>query len=226
MVRVLAVADEVVQSLWSERARTHRPELIVSCGDLPFDYLEYLVSTLNVPLVFVPGNHDPLLPALRRSRGGLLLDSGMPVPDVAPGGGENADRRVLDVGPLRIAGLGGSLRYREGPHQYSQREFGRRARSVIRRSRRLRRRDGRGPDLLLTHAPPAGVGDREDLPHRGFQALHTVVEQLQPAFLLHGHIHPYGEPQPDRMMGATRVCNVVGHRIIEVPDPASERSEG
>jgi Icc-related predicted phosphoesterase len=71
-------------------------------------------------------------------------------------------------------------------------------------------------DLLLTHAPPAGLGDRDDPPHRGFEALHGVVERLQPQFLLHGHIHPYGEPQPDRALGATRVCNVVGHRVIEV----------
>ncbi|HVX44871.1 MAG TPA: metallophosphoesterase [Mycobacteriales bacterium] len=219
MVRVLAVADEVVPSLWSERVRTYRPDLVVSCGDLPFDYLEYLVSTLNVPLVFVPGNHDPALPRLRRSRGGLLLQAGLPVPEVGPGGCDNADRQVLDVGGLRIAGLGGCRRYRDGPHQYTEREFRARARTVTRRARRLRRRDGHGVDLLLTHAPPAGVGDRDDAPHRGFAGLHGVVQRVQPRFLLHGHIHPYGESQPDRVLGATRVSNVVGYRVIEVPEP-------
>ncbi len=32
-------------------------ELIVSCGDLPSHYLEYIVFHVNVPLYYVMGNH-------------------------------------------------------------------------------------------------------------------------------------------------------------------------
>ncbi|HEX3812314.1 MAG TPA: metallophosphoesterase [Mycobacteriales bacterium] len=218
MTRVLAVADEVVESLWSQQVRRHAPDLLVACGDLPFDYLEYLVSTLDVPAVFVPGNHDPDVGGVRQSRAGLPVRDGLPAVPVGPAGLVNADRRIVDAAGLRLAGLGGCLRYRPGPNQYSQRQFAGRARSLRRRAAARKWRDGQAVDILLTHAPPAGLGDEEDLPHRGFTALHDLVERLRPALLLHGHIHPHGIPRPDRMMGATRVCNVVGYRLIDLPD--------
>ncbi|MDQ3576056.1 MAG: metallophosphoesterase, partial [Actinomycetota bacterium] len=72
-------------------------------------------------------------------------------------------------------------------------------------------------DVLLTHSPPRGVGDREDASHQGFECLHAVVRALKPSALVHGHIHPHGEPVPDRTMGATRVINAVGYRVLEIP---------
>ena len=88
----------------------------------------------------------------------------------------------------------------------------------MRTAARKSRRDGRPVDVLLTHAPPKDCGDRDDPPHRGFACLHTVVERLRPDLLLHGHIHPHGQPVPDREMGKTRIVNTVGYRILEVPD--------
>ena len=219
VVRILAVADETVESLWQPTVRRLAPDLVVACGDLPFDYLEYLVSTLNVPTVFVPGNHDPDRSGVRGSRSGLTLRAGMPAESPGPAGAENADGRVVDAGGLRLAGLGGSLRYRPGPNQYTQRELARRARRLRCRTA-WRRRDGHGVDVVLTHAPPAGVGDGEDRPHHGFDALHGLVASLRPRLLLHGHIHPYGAPAPDRVIGATTVCNVVGYRLIDTPGHA------
>ncbi len=54
MPRILAVADEVDESLGGEALAQLRPDLMLSAGDLPFDYLEYLVTVLNVPLLYVP----------------------------------------------------------------------------------------------------------------------------------------------------------------------------
>jgi Icc-related predicted phosphoesterase len=85
---------------------------------------------------------------------------------------------------------------------------------------KAQRRDGRDVDILLTHSPPLGCGDADDPPHRGFAALHDVVTALSPRLLLHGHIHPYGQPAPDRFLGDTRVVNVVGHKLLEF-DPHS-----
>lgn len=216
MVRVLAVADETEESLWRLEVRRLAPDLVVGCGDLPWDYLEYLSSTLDVPVVFVPGNHDPEIERVQRSWGGLALRDGLPTDDPRPRGCINADQQVVDVAGLRIAGLGGCVRYRPGPHQYTQREYARRARRLAVRFRRQRRRDGRGLDLLLTHAPPRGLGDREDRPHQGIQTLHTLVPALRPSFLLHGHIHPYGEKMVDRELAGVPVYNVVPHRLVEV----------
>lgn len=223
MVRVLAVSDEVVERLWRPTVRRHpRPELVLAAGDLPFDYLEYLLDRLSVPLVYVPGNHDPDVSGRRVSRAGLVLRAGLPSSDPGPAGADNADGGVLDAAGLRIAGLGGSLRYRKGPNQWSQEQMARRGRRLVRRAHRLRRRDGRGVDVLLTHAPPLGCGDGDDPPHHGFAALHDVVAALSPRLLLHGHIHPYGQHLPDRTIGTTRVVNVVGAKTFEVPDAVAE----
>jgi hypothetical protein len=221
-VRILAVSDEEDPRLQIPAARRLRPDVLLAAGDLDRDYLDYLSNLFEVPLVFVPGNHDPDTSGLRRSRGGLLLRAGLPVAEVGPAGGRDADGAVVDVAGLRIAGLGGSIRYRPGPNQYTQREQARRGRRLVRRAARAGRRDGRSVDVLLTHSPPAGCGDTDDAPHRGFDALHDVVARLRPRLLLHGHIHPYGQPAPDHFLGGTRVVNVVGHKLLTFdarPDP-------
>ncbi len=219
MVRLLAVADEVNDALWGARAATLAPDLVLAAGDLPWDYLEFLASVTDRPVVFVPGNHDPAVVDARAHRSGQFLRAGMPCDPPRPIGCRNADGTVLDAAGLRIAGLGGCVRYRPGPNQYSQREFHRRAARLLRRVGRLQRRSPGPVDVLLTHAPPLGLGDEPDPCHVGISALHQVVETLAPSWHLHGHIHPYGQPRPDRRAGDTTIRNVVPYRMFEI-DPA------
>jgi Icc-related predicted phosphoesterase len=224
MVRVLAVSDEVNDALAADPGGVggvRGVELIVACGDLPFDYLASLMNALDVPLVFVPGNHDPDLSGYRSSRAGLTLRGGMPARPPWPDGAVNADGRVVDAAGLRLAGLGGCLRYNFGPNQYTDRQQARRAWALRRRARWRRLRDGRGIDVLLTHAPPRDVGDGDDPPHRGFSALHGLVAGLQPTALLHGHVHPYGAAArhgavEHGRLGRTMVCNVTGWHPFEI----------
>ncbi len=217
VVRVLAVSDEVDESLLADRGAGRDADLILACGDLPFEYLGRLMDDLDRPLVFVPGNHDPEVSGYRTGRSGLVVRAGLPATPPWPPGAVNADGRVVDVAGLRIAGLGGSLRYREGPNQYSERQQARRARALARRAAWRRHRDGRPVDVLITHAPPQGVGDGDDPPHRGFACLHSLAARLRAGLLLHGHVHPYGAAEPDRSMGATVVRNVVGRHLFDVP---------
>ncbi|WP_326955843.1 metallophosphoesterase family protein [Amycolatopsis sp. NBC_01286] len=214
MPKALVVADEVDERLWTDAVRSRPVDLVIGAGDLPYDYLAFLASALDAPCVFVPGNHDPDLTGYTRY-GGLSMKDGFPTVWPGPAGGVNADGRVVDVAGIRFAGLGGSIRYNDGPNQWTQRQQARRSRALERRARRRRRRDGRDVDVLLTHSPPLDLGDREDPPHRGFSCLHETIDRLRPKWLLHGHIHPHGEPVPDRVVGDTRIRNVVGHRIME-----------
>jgi hypothetical protein len=204
---MLAVSDEVVDGP-RRTAGLRGVDLIVAAGDLPFDYLAELCDQLDRPGVLVPGNHDPDISGYAQ-RGGMWLRAGQPAAWPGPAGYTDADGRVVDVAGLRVAGLGGCLRYRPGPNQWTQAEQGRRA-------RRTAHRDGRPVDVLLTHAPPRHCGDREDGPHQGFSCLHDVVAALRPRLLVHGHIHPYGEQVPDRVLGRTRVVNVVGRKVLEL----------
>jgi len=186
MVRALAVSDEEVSYLHAERAVALGVDLVIAAGDLSFDYLGVLIDLVNRPAVFVPGNHDSELPGYPKHTD-LSLRTGTPKNGPAPAGFVNAEGRVVDVGGVRVAGLGGSLRYRPGPNQWSELEQARRGRRLVRAAHRLHRRDGRRVDILLTHAPPRHCGDREDQPHRGFQCLHEVVAALQPRLLVSLH---------------------------------------
>ena len=224
-VRVLAVSDEVDGAIVADPGPVRGADLIVACGDLPFEYLGSLMNALDIPLVFVPGNHDPDLSGYRSSRAGLTLRAGMPVRAPWPDGAMNADGHVVDAAGLRLAGLGGCLRYRDGPNQYTDRQQARRALALRAAARWRRQRDGRGVDLLLTHAPPRGVGDGDDPPHRGFTALHGLTAALRPAALLHGHVHPvraYGAQAESGRIGRTVVCNVTGWHLLEIEPGTGE----
>ena len=212
--RILAVADEVEESLYGDRLDTLRPDFVIGCGDLPFDYLEYLVSRVNVPLYYVPGNHDPSLKEPDTTWTPLRAVVELPPP--GPEGCINVDGRVVEVRGLRIAGLGGSLRYKEGPNQYSQAQMGRRALRLELRLRLNRVRNGRKLDVLVTHAPPFGLAQAEDAAHVGFVAFLRLIRSFRPLLAVHGHIHPYGRVLPERKVGPTRVVNAVPFRLIEL----------
>jgi hypothetical protein len=221
MTRILAISDEVDPYIDDGGVQEIRPQLVVSCGDLPFDYLEYVVTVANVPLLFVPGNHDPDLRG--RPRQGDLLSLFMPGPQGAGGDGAqrpegctNVDGRITDAAGLRVCGLGGSMRYSGGPNQYSEAEMRRRARLVAAKVRARNLLRPQGVDIFIAHAPARGVGDDDDLAHQGFLAFHRLVEKLKPKVMLHGHVHPYGRELPDHLLADTRVINAVGSRILEV----------
>ena len=227
MTRILAIADERDPSLSYRRIRTIAPDVVVSCGDLPFDYLEFVVTAANKPLLYVPGNHDPALadrkPHLVAGGFGMSGPHGGPGSGLAvrskwgdppgPLGCTPLDGRVEQRAGLRFGGLGGSIRYRpEPPHMYTQQQMRRRA---LRLKWRAKVRQ-RGLDVLVTHSPPAGLGDGADDAHRGFEAFHGLVEALQPRLLLHGHVHPHGFQKPDRQIGETTVVNVIPSKVLEV----------
>jgi Icc-related predicted phosphoesterase len=211
MTRILAVADEVDEGMYGDKLDRLQPDLVLSCGDLPFDYLEYIVSRVNVPLLYVPGNHDPDL-----SPGDDTFSPLRAEPQAkGPEGCVNVDGRIVEAAGLRVAGLGGSMRYRPGPNQYTQGHMRLRA-LRLEALARLKR----GPtrlDVLLTHAPPEGFsGKEDDLAHRGFAVFNRLIKNLAPKLHVHGHVHPYGVPQPVHHVGGTQIVNAVPCRLIEI----------
>jgi len=186
---------------------------VLSCGDLPFDYIEYLVSRLDVPLLYVPGNHDPSLEPPEMTW--MPLRAIAP-PGPGPEGCINIDGRLVEVLGLRIAGFGGSIRYKQGDNQYTQGQMGRRALKLEIRARLGRVKNGRKVDILVTHAPPFGLAEATDAAHVGFVAFLRLIRNFQPVLAVHGHIHPYGRVVSERLIRSTRVVNVVPSRLIEI----------
>jgi uncharacterized protein len=211
MVHTLVIADEAATDLSATTLRDLAPDLVLAAGDLPWEYVEWVGDAASAPVVFVPGNHDPETRRPRRDVG-LRWEAEAP----GPRGAVDADERTVEMAGLRIAGLGGCVRYRSGPHQYTQRQYARRARRLLRSAR-----FGGPVDVLLTHAPPSGLGDADDPAHLGIEALHPVLARLEPTWLLHGHIHPYGAALPDRQVGRTTIRNVIPWRVIDIEPRAN-----
>jgi len=206
-MKILALSDQVVERLYTLASSGYLRDvkMIIGCGDLPYSYLEYLVSVLNVHLYYVPGNHDPEYIPIDKT--------------TYAEGGINIDLKVARMKGLMIAGLGGSIRYLpEGYNQYTQMEMYLRMTRLLPQLIWNQLRYGRMLDVLVTHSPPFKIHDDDSQAHKGLRALNHLIRWARPGYHLHGHIHFYhGNLAPsETMCGATHIINVFPYRVIEV----------
>lgn len=195
-LHVLAVSDRRHRALYDhfDKTRWRDIDLVISSGDLEPGYLSFLVTLIPAPLVFVPGNHDQAY--LKHP----------------PGGCDSVDGRVLLVGGAVVAGLGGSSWYNGKDLQYSEKQMAGRVRRLKRRIRRWGRLD-----ILVTHAPPRGIHDREDRCHRGFESFRNILDTCRPQVMVHGHNHEiYRREDREIMVNGTRVINACGYVSFSV----------
>ena len=198
-MKILAIADKEDPRIWDR----YKPEilreadLVLSAGDLDPHYLSYCVTYSNAPVLYIHGNHDEKYDQTP-PEGCICIE----------------DDLVIYQG-LRILGLGGSMRYRRGTHQYTEKQMQWRIRRLW-----LKIRSCGGFDILLTHAPLHGLNDLDTLPHRGFNCFRKLLDRWQPRYFIHGHVHrEYGVNIPQRCMyGSTTVINAYDYCIIEIPD--------
>lgn len=196
-IRILTVSD-VVEPILKQPSDT-RPfadiDLIISCGDLPPEYLSFLIDSMKAPLYYVGGNHDIRYKAK------------------PPEGGLNLHGRLLNFEGLHFLGLEGSHWYNGGPYQYTEDQM----RAVIRKLRPGLWWQG-GVDVVVTHAPPRHIHDAEDPCHQGFECFHRLIQKYQPGYFIHGHIHRIFDDPSDRVtvVGKTKVVNTYGYHILEI----------
>lgn len=207
-MRLLAVADEVSPVVYSHNFPGNLPEFdaVLAAGDLPGPTLEFIATKVSVPTLFVFGNH---------AEGYVRDDEGELRP---PGGWINAHLRFTQVNGLSILGVEGSPRYRDGPHQYSEREF---ALMLARLAPRLwarKRRYGRGVDVLLTHAAPVGPTAGDDYAHRGVPAFNDFHRRWRPLLHVHGHVHLSGSSasRTHETPEGVRVVNAFQFTLIDL----------
>lgn len=207
-MKILAVSDRVIDRLYSSDVGRRFPDvdLILGCGDLPFYYLEFLISALNVPLLYVLGNHD-LIPQYTAD-GRTLTD--------VPGGSNLHARTMLEKGIL-LAGLEGSMRYRYGaPLMYSEAEMRQQVGRLLPSLLWNRCFHGRYLDILVTHSPPLGIHDRKDIAHTGFKIFQNFIRWFRPRYLLHGHVHLYRQDAVRvTQLQQTTIINVYPYHMLD-----------
>ncbi len=208
-MKALAVSDKVVDFLYASDVRRRYPDidLIIGCGDLPWYYLDFLLSSLDTPLIYVRGNHDG---------DPQFLSNGEMISSLAAG--IDLHERVKMVNGLLCAGMEGSIRYHpNAPLMYTEKVMRRKILALtlkvkvaeILRKRRL--------DLFVVHSPPFGIHDEDDRAHIGFKAYLDFMRWAKPRYLLHGHVHHYGSKTiRETKYLQTTVCNVFPYQIFDI----------
>ena len=198
-MRILAVSDTESTALWDHynSNKITNTDLILSCGDLNPQYLSFLVSCTNLPLLYVHGNHDEKYD------------------QTPPEGCICIDDKIYVHEGIRILGLGGSMRYNNGINQYTEKQM----RARVGRLRFKLWRSG-GIDILLTHSPALNLGDDKDLAHTGFAAFLDVMDKYHPQYMCHGHVHQSYRFDFKRVRhhGETTVINACGHYFLDIPE--------
>lgn len=207
---VLSLSDVVDSIVYSSQIKVHFPDidLVLSCGDLPYYYPDYVVSMLNAPLFYVRGNHDK---EIEYHEGGKRS---------GPPGGVNLHRKAINYEGLLLAGVEGSIRYTDGPFRYTQNEMWFHVLKIVPRLLMNRLLSGRYLDIFVTHAPPKGIHDLSDFAHQGMDAFLWLINVFKPAYHFHGHSHVY---KPDEStvtnIGDTTVINTYGYRKMKLKLP-------
>ena len=198
-MKILAIADEESKYLWDyfDKSIIEGIDLIISCGDLNPHYLSFLVTLSSVPVLYVHGNHDGKYE------------------NIPPEGCTCIDDEIYVHNGVRILGLGGSMRYKPGPHQYTEWQMRQRVAKL-----KFKLFKSRGFDILVTHAPAYQLNDGMDLPHQGFQVFKTLMEKYRPKYFLHGHVHlsyGRGHKRYDKYQD-THVINAYERCVFEFED--------
>ncbi|MEO0560568.1 MAG: metallophosphoesterase [Chloroflexota bacterium] len=199
-MKILCVSDTVMPQMESAanlRRRYADVDLIISCGDMPRVYLEFITSILNVPLFYVRGNHDERY-------------------EHEPPGGDNLHQNLIEYNGLTFYGLEGSMKYNKSPIQYTERQMMGMVTSAfpVMKYNNLRRG---GLDVLVTHSPPYKIHDKDDLPHRGFKAMLRFLDWYSPRYMLHGHVHTWDRRETTRTQyQETLILNINPVTVLDV----------
>jgi len=178
----------------AENCLPEKPDIILACGDLPPEYLSDLRNFYAVPLFFVEGNHD------------LRYDESPPI------GCTNLHARLITEQGLNIVGFSGSRWYNGGINQYTEPEMKKLVRSLW-----FQFLQHRNIDIIITHAPPRFIHDKEDPCHKGFKNFIPLIKKQNPTWFIHGHIHTLFSESAERISTfcETKVINSYGFFFFE-----------
>lgn len=198
-MRILAIADEESKYLWDffEKEKLAGIDLILSSGDLNPNYLSFLATFTSAPVLYVHGNHDDKYE------------------NTPPEGCICIENKIYVHEGVRILGLGGSMRYRPGINQYTEKEMRRRVQKM-----HMKLFLKGGFDILLAHSPAYQLNDGRDLPHQGFQVFNTLMDKYHPRYFIHGHVHMAYGRQHKRydQYGETHVINAFERCVFDYED--------
>lgn len=207
-MKILLISDSIIDHIHSSSIAERMKDIdfVISCGDLPNYYLEYIVTMLNKPLFYVMGNH---------SSERLYTEQGLKTS--MPEGCINLDQKIIEYNNIILMGLEGSMRYSRGDYQYTDSQMSWKINRLKPKLYLNRLFKKKYLDILVTHAPPYKIHDQEDLCHKGFKSFNSFIKEFKPKYLIHGHIHIYGTNNCWlTKVNGTKVINAYGYKVIEI----------
>lgn len=238
-MKFLCVSDQIDPLVYATSAKERYADVdaVFCAGDLPMDYVDYIVTLLNKPTFFVFGNHD--LSEFKYYHRPNPQSSATETMQHSHGG-DYVSNRVLACKnllftlpdgkktPLLVAGVSGSIRYNNGEDQYTNREMFFQLLAMAPKLLWNKIRYGRFCDVFLTHASPRHIHDREDPCHKGFECFNWFIKKFKPALLVHGHIHLYDlQAERTTVSHQTTVVNAYSRVIINFnPALPQEKTKG
>ena len=199
-MKILLLADQAEPTLWEhlDRRKLEGVELVLACGDLPASYLSFLTCFTAAPILYLRGNHDD-----RYAQN-------------PPEGCIDLEEKPVVIKGVRFVGFGGCKSAHNAPNQYSERDMNLR---ILKATLALSLK--KGFDVLVTHAPAAGLGDGDDRFHEGFETFVKLIDKYQPRYHLHGHQHLTYSIGSKRIMeyNNTTIVNAYNYYILEMEFP-------
>lgn len=130
-------------------------DLVVTLGDIPRDTLDYILfMSKTLTSLGVLGNHDPK----------EIIEL------------NNIHCKVVEFKGIKIGGFGGSLKYKDEPNHYTEKEAAKKIQKMP------------YVDIFISHSPPYSTSDQNDPVHCGFKAFDDYIELKRPRYWLHGHL--------------------------------------
>lgn len=219
-MKILCVADETDPLVYSPSCKRlfGDCEFVISAGDLPLRYYDYIMTIMGKDLYYVYGNHN--LEQFKENVLKVQTPSHNPFNSAFTShfGGDLIEGKCIydKRRDLIIMGLGGSMLYNNGLSQYSEKQMRWRINKLIPRLLYNKKKYGRYVDILVTHAPVFGMGDGVDICHRGFECFKTFIDKYRPKYLLHGHVHLFDENENRfYQYGDTTIINVYKSFVID-----------
>lgn len=199
-------------------------DLIISCGDLEKEYLEFLVDGLNRDILFVFGNHEYRWDSENYfgydKESEVSANKDVKVKRIA--GATDLHARVQESNGYIFVGFGGSILYNNGKNQFTEKEMDKIVSKAIIKVRleqfkmALLRKKVKGI-IVLSHSAPFGINDKNDPAHIGFKCFNDFIKSVSPMLWLHGHIHLQDMYQNQiAHSGNTTVLNTYGHKFLKI----------
>lgn len=185
-MKALIIADRNPHINIVEVVQTNNVELVITLGDLTREDILALQQLTTIPKIGVYGNHD----------------SGTYMPEL---GIMDMHLKTWSFQGVTYGGFQGCVRYKENPDaiMYTQEQ----ARQMI---------AGFPPvDIFISHCPPRGINDEEEVAHQGFIGLREYIDQKAPKIWLHGHTYPT-EQSLVTQHGSTKIEYVFGYKLLNL----------